>query len=331
MSDLERVINQIQKEIQIDDQGRGFISIWGAARLADVSYGTLSEALKSGVRQKPSSLAEFLDRQGFDYIRQNSCGSEGIPDLALALILEYYGYESLERYRSEQAKAACRGFRAIGIRVWMQQIKGITKLAGVSQPAKLPDGLLKLVARIEKNGESLHTLHHRLMTDIRDLVEVVRTTYNQSAREEYFELLTRLNQQLERSLAVSQSERLIEQNKLDVGIIGCNQIAVSQTQRLIEQAFIMQSTQTGCLERYISKRKNKAGLVVEYPQINAATRDESIHENWYWRYKYSVKDPETGKWVARSKSVKLEKLGTVRTAIALDATLPTILRLIEER
>ncbi|MBD0343871.1 MAG: hypothetical protein ICV63_03365, partial [Coleofasciculus sp. Co-bin14] len=146
-----------------------------------------------------------------------------------------------------------------------------------------------------------------LMTDIRDLVEVVRTTYNQSAREEYFELLTRLNQQLDRRLAVS------------------------QTQRLIEQAFIMQSTQTGCLERYISKRKNKAGLVVEYPQINAATRDESIHENWYWRYKYSVKDPETGKWVARSKSVKLEKLGTVRTAIALDATLPTILRLIEER
>ncbi|HAJ59547.1 MAG TPA: hypothetical protein DCP31_09970 [Cyanobacteria bacterium UBA8543] len=207
---------------------------------------------------------------------------------------------------TEQAKLAYEAFSAIGIRVWMQQIKGYQKEVILPQKTKLPDGLLKLVARIEKNGERLHTLHHQLMTDVRDLVVIVCTTYNQSAREEYFELLTRLNQQLEKA------------------------IAVGDAPKLIEQAFIMTSTQTGCLERYTNRKKNKAGVVVEYPKINATTRDKSIDEDWWWRYKYSVKNSETGKWVARSTSVSLGKLGAVRTAIALDASASTILRLIEE-
>lgn len=185
-----------------------------------------------------------------------------------------------------------------------RKLRHLTKQS-VPQRAKFPDGLLNLVARIEKRGEELHTKHHQLMADIRQLIEVVRTTYNSSSSKEYLELLTRLNDQLTKVIAVSSSSKLIE------------------------DAFIRSSTQTGCLERYTSTRKNKAGQVVVYPRINAAYRDESIDSDWSWRYRYSVKNPDTGKWTARSKSVKLDKLPAIRAAIALNAILPTILRLIE--
>lgn len=169
---------------------------------------------------------------------------------------------------------------------------------------KLPNGLLNLVARIEQRGEELHTAHHRLMSDVRELVEVIRTTYNQDAREEFCDLLRLAAEQIEKAVAIPHSPKLIE------------------------QAFIMGSTQTGCIERYTSKKVSKSGAVVVYPKINALTRDKSIDEDWNWRYKYSVQDAN-GNWKARSKSVRLDKLPAVRAAIALDATLPTILRLID--
>jgi hypothetical protein len=71
--------------------------------------------------QKPSKLAKFLIEQGFDSADQNEWRENGIPDVALALILEYYAYECQERYRTKQAKLCCRVFRAIGIRTWVQQ------------------------------------------------------------------------------------------------------------------------------------------------------------------------------------------------------------------
>ena len=312
MTDIERVTQQIKDEIRVDQQGRSFISIRGSARLADVADSSLRRAFE-GAAQKPSGLAEFLIQNGFEGAAQNEWRESGIPDLALALILEYYGYEAQERYRREQAKAACRVFRAIGIRVWMQQIKGYfqsTPHSSLPTPlspekAKLPDGLLNLVDRIEKRGEELHTAHHRLMSDVRELVELIRTTYNQDARVEFCDLLRLAADQIEKAVAVP---RLPE---------------------MIEQAFIMNSTQTGCLERYTSKKKNKAGVVIEYPKINALTRDESIDEDWNWRYKYAIKEEVAGKWKNKSKSVPLDKLPSVRAAIALDATLLTILRLIE--
>src|ERR671933_61857 len=305
MTDIEKVTQQIKDEIHLDQQGRGFISIRGAARLADVDEQALRTAFR-GAEQKPSKLAQFLIQNGFKGAEQNTWSKTAIPDLALALILEYYRYEAQERYRREQAKAACRVFRAIGIRVWMQQTTGYSKPAIAPQKTKLHSGFLNLIAKIEKRGEDLHTAHHNLMSDIRELVTVVRTTYNQDARVEFSDLLR---------LAADHIEKAI---------------AIPQLPEMIEQAFILNSTQTGCLERYTSKKTLKDNRVAEYPKINAASRDESIDSDWWWRYKYSVKDPETGKWVARSTSVSLEKLGAVRAAIALDATLPTILRLIEE-
>lgn len=120
---IEQVSEQIKKEIRVDEQGRGFISIRGAARLADVDHAVLVRAFQGG-DQKPSQLARFLIQNGFEGGAQKGWNQSGIPDLALTLILEYYGYEAQERYRREQAKAAYRAFSSMGIRVWMRQTVG---------------------------------------------------------------------------------------------------------------------------------------------------------------------------------------------------------------
>ena len=54
----------------------------------------------------------------------NNWSETGIPDIAIAFILEYYAYECREDRRKEQAKKFCRAFRAIGFRAWAQQQLG---------------------------------------------------------------------------------------------------------------------------------------------------------------------------------------------------------------
>lgn len=120
MSQIEQTIQAIQSEFRLDNEGRAYVSIRGAARLADIDAESIGKALRSA-DQKPSSLSEFLAEQGFRGADQTKWRNSGIPDTALALILEYYAYETQERYRSEQAKLCCRAFRAIGIRLWLQQ------------------------------------------------------------------------------------------------------------------------------------------------------------------------------------------------------------------
>lgn len=119
MTQIE-VISQIKSEIQIDTEGKAFVSIRGAARLADVDEKSLRYSFQ-GAEQKPSQLAVFLMQQGFDPAEQTRWSSIGVPDLALSLVLEYYAYECQERYRTQQAKLCCRAFRAIGIRTWIQK------------------------------------------------------------------------------------------------------------------------------------------------------------------------------------------------------------------
>lgn len=53
-------------------------------------------------------MAEFLIGQGTEGAEQVEWVTNGIPDTALALILEYYGCETQERYKTQQAKLCCR-------------------------------------------------------------------------------------------------------------------------------------------------------------------------------------------------------------------------------
>lgn len=120
MSQIEQVIKQIKSEFRVDGEGRVTVSLRGAARLAGIEQSSLSRAFQPDA-QKPSQLAEFLINEGFEGDAQNAWLENGIPDTALALILEYYAHETQERYRSIQAKLCCRAFNSIGIRTWIQK------------------------------------------------------------------------------------------------------------------------------------------------------------------------------------------------------------------
>ncbi|MBW4505171.1 MAG: hypothetical protein KME64_01430 [Scytonematopsis contorta HA4267-MV1] len=119
---LNNIIEQIQSEIEVDFQGKGKASIRATARLAGVDDKSLRLAFESA-ELTPSTLAQKLLAQGFDAAELQLMSKTGIPDLAISTVLEYYALDA-GRYCKEQAKLAYKAFAAIGIRSWMQQIKG---------------------------------------------------------------------------------------------------------------------------------------------------------------------------------------------------------------
>lgn len=315
------VIRQEREGVEfftVEGTGESGMSLSGLARLCGVEEKAIRKLLGSlnSVRTKllPESLKPFADK-GIQ-LKPNAAYQNVviIRDEVCAAVIEYYSFDT--HSSTPSALNAYRSFASRGIRAWIQGITGWKRQP--SEPMKqvqLPPGLLKLVARIERRGEELHTAHHRLMTDVRELVQVIRTTYYRSAYEEYESLLTKLATQLEKALA--QQDALAS-------------IAVPTRPELIEQACIINSKQSGYLYRYAAKRRNKAGELIEYPIIEGV-RNESIDEHWFWGYQYGVKDPVTGKWRKRSRSVKLEKLPAIRAAIALGAQLNSILALLEAK
>jgi hypothetical protein len=123
MTSLTKVIEQIQEEIQVQPDGKGKASIRATARLAGVDDESVRKVLFRAADLKPPKLAEILMSQGFDPADLNEWRTEGIPDIAIAIILEYYAYDA-GRYCTPTARQICKAFMAVGIRVWMQQIKG---------------------------------------------------------------------------------------------------------------------------------------------------------------------------------------------------------------
>ncbi|NEO74645.1 hypothetical protein, partial [Moorena sp. SIO3H5] len=123
---ISDVVNQIQQEIEIDIQGRGKASIRATARLAGVSDMALRKAFNSA-NLEPSELATKLMAQGFNAANLSDWSVIGIPDIAISTILEYYAFDA-GRHCTEQAKLAYKAFAAVGIRTWMQQIKGWQEL-----------------------------------------------------------------------------------------------------------------------------------------------------------------------------------------------------------
>ncbi|MEA5595741.1 hypothetical protein [Rivularia sp. UHCC 0363] len=120
---LTGVVEQIKSEIEVDGQGRSKASIRATARLAGVDDESVRKVLFRAADLKPPKLAEILMSQGFKPADLNQWRTDGIPDMAIAIILEYYALDA-GRYCTEQAKLAYKAFATIGVRIWMQQIKG---------------------------------------------------------------------------------------------------------------------------------------------------------------------------------------------------------------
>ncbi|MCC5659189.1 hypothetical protein LC608_19835 [Nostoc sp. XA010] len=137
MSQIEiaQIIEQIKQEIQIDANGQGKASVRAAARLANVNDAGLLRSLKTAADISRSKLAERLIYKGFEGAEILLWSESGIPDVAVATILHYYGYEAGKRCTA-QAKLACEAFESIGVRAWIQDLLGWTKPA--TQPPVQP-------------------------------------------------------------------------------------------------------------------------------------------------------------------------------------------------
>jgi hypothetical protein len=115
---LEQAIESVKTELTVREDGIGYSSIRGAARLSGIDESTLREVFQ-GAGKKPHKLAQMLTEKGF-----NLRGFfEGVQDLALQVILKYYAYKAGARC-TELAELCLDAFAAMGIRVWLQNITG---------------------------------------------------------------------------------------------------------------------------------------------------------------------------------------------------------------
>ncbi|YAF99117.1 MAG: hypothetical protein AB3A66_29470 (plasmid) [Nodularia sp. CChRGM 3473] len=148
MSQIEvvQVIDQIKQEITVDSNGQGRASIRATARLASIDATGLVRSLKTAVDNSRSKLVEKLIRKGFEGVEILGWSQSGIPDVAVAAILHYYGYEAGKRC-TEQARLACEAFESIGVRAWMQDITGWTKPATSNETAMTQVQLLAAIAQ----------------------------------------------------------------------------------------------------------------------------------------------------------------------------------------
>lgn len=169
---LEQLLADIQQEFEIDEDGKGYATIRGAARLANVQHSNLIDARPShkGLLTKlyewsaeanyslPICLKPFA---GFDY---RVVGR--LPDLLVAGIVTYYAYES--KASNEHAKKVVAAFSAIGFRSWLQQELGWQKPSKDNQPNQVlplrhPEEAAKSVAAsIQSIHQSVALIDPRL-------------------------------------------------------------------------------------------------------------------------------------------------------------------------
>ena len=123
MSEIEKSTEdfeeQIAKEIKVDSEGKGRVTISGCARIVGVSHQALSNAFLP-CNLKSSKIAQMLVTQGFD---PATFSTESIPDLALAFIVKHYAWMA-GRYCTIQAQKFDMFLTGVMTRVWMQKVTG---------------------------------------------------------------------------------------------------------------------------------------------------------------------------------------------------------------
>lgn len=125
LSNFEEV-DQIKSEIRIDESGKGYSTIRGVSRIVGVDESSLRGLLTIGAGKNLSKLTELLMQQGFD-LRGSF---DGIPDLAVSVIIKYYAYYTDKRC-PQSVKDRCKkidlAHSGIGMRVWMRNLTGWTE------------------------------------------------------------------------------------------------------------------------------------------------------------------------------------------------------------
>lgn len=147
-NNIERFQEQIEKEISINEMGIGKATVRGCARLSGASQQALSKAFNLDNLGK-SKLSTFLMEWGIELDNQSSFLSEGIGDIACSLIVKYYAFFA-GRYCNDQAKQMDMAMSAVGVRKWMQELKGWQSPTPPETPQTYLEALKALVAKEEE-------------------------------------------------------------------------------------------------------------------------------------------------------------------------------------
>ena len=120
---IEAIEFQIASEVRCDEEGRGFYTIRGTARLAGIDDSGLSKSLATGADSKPSKLSAFLIQQGFEGAELTRWNKSGIPDQAVLHIVEYFAFEA-GRFCTQQSLTVFRFLGKIGVRALSHKLTG---------------------------------------------------------------------------------------------------------------------------------------------------------------------------------------------------------------
>jgi hypothetical protein len=186
MATLAEVQSNIAKEIKVNSQGQGFVSIRGAARLCDVDAAGLSRLLSSeGDDFFSSKLGRKLAEEGFQTEKSVDFSKSGIPDTALGVIIEYYAFDAGKRC-TDLALAAFRAFARIGIRVWLQKSTNWRPEKGDNVPS-----LVETVAEMQKElyelKQNQRLLEQKMITSkVLAINPSIQTIEDFADAEEYF-------------------------------------------------------------------------------------------------------------------------------------------------
>ena len=174
MDNIQSILSQYNTEVSIDTNGKITFTIRAASRLLNITPQTLSENLKC--KDKVSKMAEKLITQGFQVSGYNT---KGIPDTAMALIIEYYAFDA--KKCTQEAKNLYRAFASIGIRTYFQKQLGwedpnaniVPMLSAMQQSI---DQLTQEVTEIKQEKEQQKRVHPIGYSLVQDTSSVEMTT-----------------------------------------------------------------------------------------------------------------------------------------------------------
>jgi hypothetical protein len=187
MSQIEiaQIIEQIKQEIEVDPSGKAKASVRATARLAGVDEKAIRNTLDTA-ELKPSKLALMLMEQGFQAAELATWKTCGIPDIAIAIILEYYAFDAA-RYCTKQARLVCRSFNTIGIRAWIQEklgwskpATGETNMTQIQLLAAIAHQMAEQEQRLLEQEQRQHEILYRLKG-----VEVEQDRFNTPCGHKY--------------------------------------------------------------------------------------------------------------------------------------------------
>jgi hypothetical protein len=133
VADSDLLPEDLRKELKVDEQGKGFVSLRGIARMCGLSM----QSFRQGGSIFNQNIDEMLTGKGFE--GDSILTPKGIPDTIATLVIEYYAFDAGKRC-TEQARNLFRAIANIGLREVIRKSIGweqtqITKLLTLPVPS----------------------------------------------------------------------------------------------------------------------------------------------------------------------------------------------------